>query len=183
MTRAWRMAAIVASTALILGSVGALARLPYASPDADTALLRLSWRVRATGEEVCRKLSDEELEALPVHMRRPEVCERDNREYELLVSVDERVVADTTVTGAGVHADRPLFVFREVRLAPGRHIVEVTFRPSDADAATTGADGVEKVRYDLITEIGVQPGDVVLITRDEATDALVVRTPPATGRD
>jgi len=175
MTRGARLATGTLAAALLLGALGFLTRLPYDSPGAELALLRLSWRVRLAGELVCRTLSEEELAALPAHMRRAEECVRTTGEYALRVSVDGRVVADTVINGAGVRADRPLSMFREITLPPGRYDVVVDFGPVDVGNGGGAARGGK--RYDVRAGVDLGAGDVALVTLDEEADALVVRTP------
>src|SRR5690606_5782376 len=72
---AGRILMVVVVSALATASLGWLARAPYHPPGSDTGLLRLSWRLRGEKVESCRPRTQAELDALPVHMRTPEVCE------------------------------------------------------------------------------------------------------------
>ncbi len=125
--------AVLLVGAALLG-LGALSRVPYGDTAAGQAVVRLSWRVRGVRVEACRRLGVEELEALPPHMRRPEVCEGRIAPYRLRVRVDGEVVEDGLVQGAGVREDRPLYVFRELRVPPGRHALAVEFHRIAAEA-------------------------------------------------
>lgn len=173
MTRWARPVAGTFAAGVLLAGLGFCTRLPYDAPGADEAVLRLSWRVRPAGELVCRPLSEEELAVLPAHMRRAEECERAGGEYALRVVVDGRIVADTVITASGARADRPLSVFREIRLRPGIRDVAIGFEPVNGSEA--GGDGTGRGGYALVSTVGVAAGDVVLITLDEPQDALVVR--------
>lgn len=132
---------------LLTGAVVGLSRLPYEVESSDAASLRLSWRFRATMEE-CRELSEEELGELPVHMRRPVVCERRVPPHRLRVEVDGRLLLDEVVRSAGAQQDRPLYVFREISVEPGRHRVRVRFERVDGG----GQEGDEE-------DAGEGPGD------------------------
>lgn len=127
MTAALRIALAGVVAGVALATLTALSRTPYREPGADDAVLRLSWRVRGIRVRECRTLTPEELDALPPHMRRPEVCEGRIAPYRLRVRVDGRVLTDTLVHAAGAREDRPLYVFREFRVVPGVHRVDLLF--------------------------------------------------------
>jgi hypothetical protein len=71
----------------------------------------------------------------------------------------------TTIRARGAESDRPLFVFRRIRLAPGPHALAVRFTPVGGGAPL----GLETV-------VSVAERRVVLVTLDEDVRRLVVRT-------
>jgi hypothetical protein len=155
--------------------LGALTRVPYSPVPGDEAELRLTWRARAAPAEECRRLTEAEQEALPVHMRREVVCEGRVASYALEVVVDGVVTHQRVVEGAGARGDRPLYVYDALRLAPGHHDVHVVFeRVNGASAPEDRAGGVPD-RLELRERIEVGAGDVVLVTYDAANRRLVVR--------
>lgn len=121
MTTMWR---IVVTLAALVG-VGAVTRLPLGARERAAAELRLSWRMRAEPERVCRIRTAEELARLPAHMREEEICERRSLPYRLKVTVDEAVLEDRQVVAAGAHGDRPLYVFERFTLQPGARAVRI----------------------------------------------------------
>lgn len=168
-----RVGAASLSAAVALALAG-LSRVPTVHADGGEALLRLSWRLRGARVEQCRPRTPDELEALAAHMRTPEVCVGVNAAYELTVELDGREVVRDTVRPAGARADRPVYVFRDVPVAPGSHSVEVALRalvPEGADAA--GGVG----RLALEEEIRIGPAEIALVTLDPEGIHLVVRTP------
>jgi hypothetical protein len=98
---------------LVLTGVGAGTRVPYRFSESDEAVLRLSWRLRGVRVEECRRLTAGELERLPAHMRREEVCEGRIAPYRLTLEIDGHQVEDGLVHASGARADRPLYVYRE----------------------------------------------------------------------
>jgi hypothetical protein len=160
--------AVIVSTLLLLALIG-LSLFPYGSEPED-GLLRLSWRARGERVEECRKLTPEELAALPGHMRREEICEGRLAPYRLSIRIDDRQVYDNTVRPAGARADRPIYVHREYRLSPGEHRLEVEFRLEDEGVGIASA---EPLVYTGV--IQVNAGDVALLTVDPASRELVVR--------
>ncbi len=126
----------VAVAAAVVTAV-AVAAHPTVTDPTEGALLRIAIRTMAGTVSDCRKLTPQELEALPMHMRRPEVCETRAVPYRLEVAIAGRPVLDRTYTAAGIHGDRPLTVDEEIGLSAGPHDVAVRFAPSaDAHAAT-----------------------------------------------
>lgn len=187
-----------AAAALLAGAVtlgvAALSRVPYAPPGGDDAVLRLSWRTRGERVRECRRLTAQELAALPVHMRREEVCEGRVLPYVLRVEVDGRAVVHDTVRAAGAREDRPLYVYRELRVPPGPLRLSVRFTREDAPAGAPRAAGelrraASPARLELSEALHLRPGEVALVTYDADRRALVARTsaathpPPQTARE
>lgn len=168
--RRWTLGAAWAVAAAV--SIGVLTRAPYAAEPPDVALLRLSWRLRGELVEECRRRTPEELERLPAHMRRVEVCDRRVAPYRLRFSVDGERLADQVVRAAGAREDRPLYVFRERPLAPGPRRLRVSFVREGATAPAPSA-------LVLDTLLALKAGQVALVTFDADVGELVVRT---TGR-
>lgn len=129
-----------AAVALAMGTA-ALSSVTYTPDPGAHAAIRISWRARGERIERCRRLSPQELEVIPAHMRQETVCEGGTAPYRLRVTVDDTVRIDALVHGSGARRDRPLYVFHEIRLAPGVHGVRVAFTLSDtAGARPNGAD-------------------------------------------
>jgi hypothetical protein len=188
-------AGLMLALGVVLG-IAALSRTPYAATGDDAAMLRLSWRVRGERVQECRKLSDAEIEALPPHMRRSEVCEGRVLPYVLSVRVDDREIVHDTIHGAGAREDRPLYVFREIPLRPGSHSVSVDFvrerragrsererkHREKGDRDEHGDYGDEhdalatpaRLALDVTTRL--DPGAVGLVTYDPDHRALLLRT-------
>ena len=128
-----------------------------ASDDAvgRTSLLRLSWRIRGEPVRSCRILSPAEVEALPQHMRRDEVCETRVEPYRLQVDIDgQRVLADT-LHAAGARQDRPIYVYYDLPLAPGEYAIDVRFEQvGPADVDDVALDGHAEPPGDTQQEIG-----------------------------
>jgi len=160
---AWGFAAVV--TLAIVG----LSRVPYAEERTGDGELRLAWRFRSDRMRQCRTLTAEELAKLPAHMRQAEDCRRALRPYRLEITVDGGPASDDTIRARGAESDRPLFVFRRIRLRPGPHGVHVRFSP-------VGEGGAPPVALD--TTLVMSERRVLLVTMDEDAGRLVVRTSP-----
>jgi hypothetical protein len=160
------------AAALMAGTV-ALSHVPWSATAGTDGALRLAWRYRSALVDECREPTAAELARLPAHMRQRRICERRLLPYELTVMVDSaRIVLDTVHAG-GARADRPLSLFRESRLAPGRHRLSVRFAPL---AVAAGAAVPPTLVLD--TTVTVAAHAVVLVTLDDVSGGLVVPRRP-----
>ena len=82
-----RLALQLAVALGILLGVEALAHLPLGAP-AEGAAIRLAVRTAAGKIEICREVPAAELAQLPIHMRRPRICEEQPVAYRLTLRVD-----------------------------------------------------------------------------------------------
>ncbi|MEX2284225.1 MAG: hypothetical protein WEE89_17185 [Gemmatimonadota bacterium] len=164
-------------TAIAVSGIGWLARAPYTPPGSDTAVLRLSWRLMPERTEHCRRLSQEELEKLPIHMRNPTVCEREVADHRLIVQIDDEAPDTTRLLPMGAHGDRPIFVLQERELAPGAHRVRVWFGRESGEREHEREEHEERRREQsalrLDTNITARPGQVELVTLDPVAQQLV----------
>ena len=161
------MAAV--TVGLVLAIVG-MSQLPASLAEIDDALLRLSWRVAGVAIEECHTLTPEELEALPAHMRRSEVCTGRNAEYLLRVQVDAELLVQDTIRPAGARRDRPLYVFRDLPLLPGVRDVRVSF---DAIVPPGFEEGDQPLSYDWSGSVTLASGEIALLTLAPETSMLV----------
>jgi hypothetical protein len=157
-------------TAVLTLVIAAFARAPYTPPGSDDARIRFSWRMSIAARESCRPRTPAELDALPVHMRTPEICTRDVARYTLITRVGD-VGADTIhLVRGGVKGDRPLFVLEERTLSPGAHRIRV-----DLERTTD----VTEVLATLDTTLVMESGAVQLITLDDTEGRRLVARSPA----
>jgi hypothetical protein len=120
------------------------------------------------GEEI--KIPRQQDPNLPAHMRLPEGQAFDSRTrpYRLLVKLDQQPVLERRVESPGLRHDRPLSVFQEFTLNPGRHSLEVRFEPE----SVPGAPPPQPTRpYQATLEF--EAGKVQLLTLDAAGAWLV----------
>jgi hypothetical protein len=164
---ALRGIAIVLVTAAATFALGLASRAPYSERGADQSVLRLSWRLRGEKLQSCRQRSEAELEALPAHMRTPQVCTGHLISYRLVVRIDGAV--DTLIYApAGAKGDRPIFVLHDVPLSPGRHEVEVDFNPVER------VPGVLEKRLQYHASVNARRGRIEMITLARDASQLVL---------
>ncbi len=133
---------LVTSSVAAIGVVALLAYLsaapvPYHS--GETARLRLSWSARPERIEVCRTLSEEELELLAEHMRQRVSCEGEFASYTLRIAVDGTMLDESVLRGAGLRNDRPLFLLRDYPVPPGTHRLQISLTRREIPRADTTA--------------------------------------------
>lgn len=167
------------------------------SPHSTThAVLRLAWRARPERIEVCTAAPADVQASLPVHMRQTQVCEGTTASYRLEVRRGDALVSSETVRGGGLRHDRPLYVFRELPIAPGAVEISVRFtriesvapgqpsaeetEPHAAASRTPGRELLQAVPASLALErhLDVRPGEVMLVTYDpDRRELLAVSAP------
>lgn len=147
------MSAAARAVGAVLAAAAALAlvaasHVPLPVHRSGNALLRVAWSARPERVEVCRTLAEEELAALPQHMRQRVVCEGSTARYRLEVRRDGALLDSATVRGGGLRHDRELYVFRELPVPSGRSTVEVRLVRIDSGAVATaaGADDADLAR-------------------------------------
>ena len=169
-------------TALILFGVELLAHFPSGQPP-QQGVLRLAWRMAGERVKICHQQTQAELQALPVHMRRPEKCQSHLLTYELRVALDGNSVLVQQFAPPGAKGDRPLFVHQELPLAPGNHDLTVSFMPITKDVdwldvfgeltpeeqTTLEASLAKAARVNYQGEAKIQAGRVALLEMDEST--------------
>ena len=198
MTSRWLLRAV--GGALLFVSAGVLSLLseaPYTAEPATHGVIRLAWRARGERVRRCRRLTPDELAKLPAHMRQEEVCERAVLPYRLRVTVDGAPAIDELVRPGGAREDRPLFVFRELSVAPGAHHITVVFeRASGGDAEDEHEDEGDRAqrrepRESAVREtpdhlaldetVTLAPRAILLVTYDDEGQRLRLLAAPSGG--
>ena len=189
MSRSWKQwIAMVALTAVVLVGVRMLAHFPSGSPPTQ-GMMRLAWRMAGEKVKLCRKYTQEELDKMLVHMRRPEFCREHLLSYRLRVALDGTDRVSGVFVPPGAKSDRPLFIQEEILLAPGRYQLMVEFLPQIEDVnweemfgglsedekikLQTSLDGVARIRYQ--GPVNIQAGRIVLVDLDERDRTIVVQ--------
>ena len=170
MTRSVRVLSLALSCAAAV-AIAALSRVPSSPAEGSQSLVRLSWRVLGVRAEECRLRTEEELAALAAHMRTPEVCTGGVVDYGLSVSIDGVVEVNDTLSPAGARGDRPIYVFRDISVEPGRHRVEVDF----AAFGPPSFEVEQQTQYGWSGDVVLEEAEIGLITMDPEGDALVYR--------
>jgi hypothetical protein len=120
------------ATAAILAIIAFFSQLSWGTAPGQ-ALLRLSWRINGIEIRVPRAQDPN----LPAHMRLPEGQSYDSqvRPYRCKVSMDGSSMMDQRFVSPGFHQDRPISVFQEFEIKPGKHSLEVQFSAEAVEGA------------------------------------------------
>jgi hypothetical protein len=110
-------------------------------------------------------------------MRNPDACVGPIPAYHLKVTIGNEVQFDSRIEASGARGDRPLFVYRELFLPPGKHAVRVSFAPEDLQADSPEVQAADSRGLYLDTVLELNVGEVRLVTRNEDTGALEVALP------
>lgn len=132
----------VAAAAAVVIATAAASHTTITLNRNDASMLRVALSARPERVENCRTVSDEELAALPQHMRQRVICDGVTARYNFEVLRDDVLLASSEVTGGGLRHDRQLYLFRELSLPAGRAVLEVrlTRIDSGAPASSNGSD-------------------------------------------
>jgi hypothetical protein len=101
--------------------------------------------------------------------------------YRLVVALDGDSLVDRLVHGAGAREDRPLYVFQDLVVEPGRHRISVRFTleapaaQPESDQARGDAAPPATPRLALDTTLTLGAMRVLLVTYDEERERLVIR--------
>ncbi len=99
--------------------------LKYTPVTPDQPRLSVSFKHPGQEGEDCRQVSEEELAKMPVHMRKPEICERRRASVRLLVEVDGAVAHDGAYAPRGVWGDGNSLAIEQIEVGEGAHRVRV----------------------------------------------------------
>lgn len=94
------------------------------------ALVKVSFSHAGARKEDCRRLTPEEIAALPPNMRRAESCERRRVPLLLELDVDGRTVLRAELPPSGLAGDGASSVYRRLALPAGRHTITARLRDS-----------------------------------------------------
>lgn len=158
---------------LLMGVVIVLGQVPMGQPT-GRAVVRLALRSTQAKSEVCRDRTAEELEALPIHMREPRVCDVYAPAFRLSMTVDGERLIDRLVEPGGLKGDRPLILTEEVSLPPGEVRLAVNWVPDveEPPPVLFRKALADLPRFELEEDVELVADRVTLIELDDASDTL-----------
>lgn len=120
----------------------------------DRAQIKLSFAHVGKPKGECRRLTREELAALPANMRKPTKCPRERLPLRVELEVDGTLLFADTLEPTGVAGDLPARVYEKLAVAPGAHRVVARLRDSARE------DGFDYVRE---AELTLAPREILVI--------------------
>jgi hypothetical protein len=116
---------------LFAAFVGYFATQPtYTYMDPGAAVITLSFSHAGETKTACRRLTPEEIAALPPNMRRPMDCPRGRVPLLVELLVDGEMVYRASLPPSGLAGDGASTAFEQFTIAPGTHLVNVRLRDS-----------------------------------------------------
>lgn len=157
-SRGIRIAAGLGFAAVATLATWRASSLPYALPGGEASDLVVTFKHPGVVAEHCRKATEAELAKQPIHMRRPEICERRRLPVRLRIDVDGQVALSKEYAPSGLWGDGSSLAMERVHASPGVHRVRVRVG-DDADPEAWRADEEREISF------GARENRVVIFDR------------------
>ena len=108
------------------------------------------------------------MNSLPIHMRTAEICDSKALAYLLKIRVDGKELAEVPIRPGGLHADRPIYVNRDVAVVPGDHEVNLEFTPIDDESGRAISLGLKR-------SLRFERGRIILIYLSSDQQSFIVK--------
>lgn len=111
---------------IVFALVALLSDAPaYRAIAPQTGIVKLSFSHGSDRKAGCRKLTAEEMAALPANMRRTETCPRRRPPVDVELRVDGELLFRQTLPPSGIAGDGPSRVYEKFVLPAGEHTIAV----------------------------------------------------------
>ncbi len=129
----------IAGQALVLAAlmavIGYFSNRPvYRQVPDGMAQIKLSFAHGGARKVDCRRLTAEEIAALPPNERRPNTCERERIPVHVQLSVDGQVIHDALLPATGLASDGPSRTYTKLLVPAGEHVIEARLRDSKRES-------------------------------------------------
>lgn len=160
--RPGRLAGFVVLFMAVAAGLAIFSSFPWAATPPGAAMLKVAFKHVSTSAEMGAVLSREELEKLPRHMR-PQGGQSGasgtRRDTTLRVTLDGRPILGRTYRPGGLRHDGPTFVYEELLLPLGRHVLEAAL----VEVGEPPGDGGTTHRRRLTADVEVRARQVLLL--------------------
>ncbi|MFN3604572.1 MAG: cytochrome b N-terminal domain-containing protein [Leptonema sp. (in: bacteria)] len=99
--------------------------LPYQTPFDSKPSLIVSFKHPGQISENCKELSQEELNKLPLHMRKKEVCERKRTPVKMALFINDDKILEKSYKPGGIWEDLNSIAIEEIPLEQGKYKIKV----------------------------------------------------------
>ncbi len=137
----------------------------YRLLDEQQAIVSLTFSHAAQRVEECRRLTQEELNALPPNMRRPDECPRERHNIEVEMRIDDKLKYSGTLSPSGLWKDGKATVYNRTTIDAGEHDLFVGLNDSGPD---TGFN------YVVQRTVMIEPGQNLVIGFDDLRESFVI---------
>ncbi len=132
-------------------TVGYLATSPaYTHLEPGMAVIKLSFSHAGDHVRPCRRLTQEELDALPPNMRRPSDCPRERIALTVELEIDGAIIYHDQLPPSGLASDGASTVYRKFPVSAGRHRIVARLR--DRRETTAGFDHEKSAELELVPQ-------------------------------
>ncbi len=107
--------------------------LYYKTPYDGEPHLIVSFKHPGQIAESCRELTTKELEKLPVHMRKNQICERKRSLVSMKIQIDNQTVLEKSYKPSGVWEDGTSIAIEEFRISPGIHKIQIFIKDTSGE--------------------------------------------------
>lgn len=150
---------------LFVGIIGFLSSHPdLRLMAADSAVVSVTFSHAGKRVGECKRLSQEELLALPPTMQMPDECPRERHPLQVEFLVDGDVLYKESVKPSGIWSDGKSTVYQRFELVAGRHQFDIRMNDS-------GESNI--FDYQVSTELHLPPGKNLVLYFDEAAEQFV----------
>ena len=132
---------------------------------AQQGIVSLTFSHAAQRVEECRRLSQEELNALPPNMRKPDECPRERHDIEVEMRVDDALMYSGTLSPSGLWNDGKATVYSRSKVDAGEHDLFVAMNDSGPD---TGFN------YVVQRKVTIEPGQNLVISFDDLRETFII---------
>jgi hypothetical protein len=150
-------AATYALFALVIGYLATSPAYTYLEP--GLAVIKLSFSHAGEHSEACRRLSQEELNALPPNMRRPTDCQRGRIPLLVELELDGEIIYRELLPPSGLAGDGASTAYKKFPVSAGKHRLVARLREK---RETEGFDHERSEEISLVAQqnlvIDFRPG-------------------------
>jgi len=129
----------------------------------DEAIVSVSFSHAAKRVGKCRRLSQQELLALPPNMRKPDDCPRERHPLRIELEMDGQMLYEATLPPSGIWDDGKSTVYQRIRVDAGTH--EFRARLSDSGKA-------DSFDFENTSTVTLLPAQNMLVYFDTAQQRL-----------
>jgi len=126
-----RIAGQLLAYAAFMAIVGYFSASPsYTHLAPEDALIKVNFSHAGENVTECRRLTPEEIAALPPNMRKPTDCPRERVPLRLRLDLDGETVLEEVLQPTGIWGDGPSSVYRKIAVPAGHHELALMLRDS-----------------------------------------------------
>lgn len=132
----------------------------------EQAIVSLTFSHAGQRLEECRRRSQEEMQALPPNMRKPDECPRERHPVEITFTVDGEPSYQASRPPSGIWSDGESTVYQRVKMPAGSHDLFIGMRDSGRK---------EGFDFQLQQKVNITPGQHLVVEFNHSQQQFVIR--------